>query len=513
MRTQNLEESQATPRNVPLFQPRLLLRLLGLALVLAAIVLAALQWQDFSRTQAILPPGSTTAQIPVGGLSRAEAADRLRLAYQRPIPLRYREAEIQLDPESIGFQLDLSSMLPDQTPAPSSPQYWQAFWDSLWNSPPKPFETSLKYSFSEEKLHNYLVSEIASRYDQSPRPAMPIPASLDFQAGHEGTALDVPGSMALIEPALATIDRRPVDLPVEIVPPPATDIHWLQILLQQQLKLTNFAGLAGIYLLDPQSGQELHFAYRQGGDISVQPDVAFTASSIIKIPILVSVFRRLEPSPGERTAALLHQMIAFSSNDAADALMREVIDEVRGPLLVSEDMAALGLENTFLGGYFALGSPLLKVFATPANQRLDVNTDPDPYNQTTPGDIGALLGMIYQCASSGSGKLVAAFPGEMDQQKCQSMIAYLKEDRQPYLISAGLPDGTPIGHKHGYGSITDVIHTIGDAAAVFSPEKDYVFVVFLYDPQLLLWDDANALTARLSRAVYNFYNLPEPTNP
>jgi beta-lactamase class A len=513
MRTQNLEEPTATPQNVPLFLPRLLLRFFSIGLIIAAVVLAGMQRQAFSKTQALLPPGSSAGSIPVGGLSPDEAADRLRQAYQHPIELRYRGAVIRLDPETIDFQLDLPSMLPDQTAAPNSPQYWQAFWNSLWNFPPEPFETRLKYTFSEEKLRNYLLTEIASRYDRAPEPARPVPASVIFQPGQEGTALDIPGSIALIEPVLASLGSRQVDLPVENVAAPAMDLHTLQILLQQQLQVSNFTGLAGIYLLDPQTGQELHFAYRLGENISVQPDVAFTASSIIKIAILVSVFRRLESAPDERTAALLHQMIAFSSNDAADALMKEVIDDIRGPLLVSEDMEALGLENTFLAGYFALGSPLLKIYETPANQRLDVNTDPDPYNQTTAGDIGALLGMIYQCASSGTGKLVAAFPGEIDQQKCQSMIAYLKEDRQPYLITAGLPEGTPIGHKHGYGSISDVIHSIGDAAAVFSPQKDYVFVVFLYDPQLLLWDDANALTARLSRAVYNFYNLPQPTFP
>ena len=60
--------------------------------------------------------------------------------------------------------------------------------------------------------------------------------------------------------------------------------------------------------------------------------------------------------------------------------MARYIDRNLGPLAVTEDMRTIGLNNTFLAGYFAPGSVLLQDFQTPANQRTDISTDPDRYN-------------------------------------------------------------------------------------------------------------------------------------
>jgi hypothetical protein len=53
-----------------------------------------------------------------------------------------------------------------------------------------------------------------------------------------------------------------------------------------------------------------------------------------------------------------------------------------------------------------------------------------------------------------------------------------------------------------------LIHTIGDAGIIYTPGGNYVFVVFLYHPDQLVWEPASELIAELSQAVYNFYNLP-----
>jgi beta-lactamase class A len=88
------------------------------------------------------------------------------------------------------------------------------------------------------------------------------------------------------------------------------------------------------------------------------------------------------------------------------------------------------------------------------------------------------------------------------------MLDYLAKNRIGVLIQAGLPEGTQIAHKHGWITEVDgVIHTISDAGIVYSPGGNYVLVVFLYHPVQLVFDTANLLTAQLSSAVYNFYNL------
>jgi hypothetical protein len=207
-------------------------------------------------------------------------------------------------------------------------------------------------------------------------------------------------------------------------------------------------------------------------------------------------------------------MIRKSENPPADQLMED-LDQFRGPLVVTEDMRKIGLENTFLAGFFCNAEfpcPLLQKFETPANQRTDVFTDPDPFNQTTPSEAGMLLADIYQCATSGGGALVAAFPDKINSEICQRMIEYLAADKIGVLIEAGVPEGTQVAHKHGWITepSTGVIKNISDAAIVYTPGGNYILVIYAYHPVQTIWEPVSALFAQLSQAAYNFYNLPAP---
>ncbi|NMC80110.1 MAG: serine hydrolase, partial [Chloroflexi bacterium] len=168
----------------------------------------------------------------------------------------------------------------------------------------------------------------------------------------------------------------------------------------------------------------------------------------------------------------------------------------------------MGLENTFLAGYFYAGAPLLQRIETPANSRTDVDTEPDAYDQTTPSDLGMLLDDIYQCTDNGGGTLAAVFPGEVSQSECKSMVQYLISNEIAVLIKAGLPEGTQIAHKHGWILDGDgLLHTMGDAGIVYTPGGNYVLSIFLYHPVQLIFDPANVMVSDLSRAIYNYFNL------
>lgn len=484
------------------------LRFISLALLLGAIILAAFQLVRFSRVRSYLPAGLIVANVPVGGLDRQQAAQRLAEVYSTPIELRYNGARILLNPTLIDFELEIENMLALANLERTQKQFWEDFWDYLWSRTTFPTQIPLAANYSEGRLRAYL-ADVSQRYDQPSAPALPIPGQASFQPGTPGLSLNVDSAIPLIEAALFSLDNRVVELPLQRVEPARPVFDNLEVLLKQTLQVSGFDGLAGIYLLDLQTAQEHHFAYRNGEDLPVQPDIAFTASSIIKIPIMVSTFRRLNDTSDAETMKLLQDMIDLSGNEAADWLMDRVIDPQRGPLLVTEDMQALGLENTFLAGYFSFGSPLLALIETPANSRTDVFTDPDPYSQTTPSDIGMLLDDIYQCAQTGGGALPAVFPGEITQAECVMMNDYLIKNRLPVLLTAGLPEATTIAHKHGWVTVNGVINAIGDAGIVYSPGGNYVLVVFLYHPDQLIWEPASALIAQLSQAVYNFYNIPQ----
>jgi beta-lactamase class A len=483
-----------------------LLRMTSIVLILVALVMMVFQLISFSRVRSNLPAGMKVAGVPVGGLDRQSAAQKIIAAYSHPIELRYNGAPILMNPEDAEFQLDLQKMLAIADSQRTQRFFWEEFWDFLWGRTTSPVSVPLSAASSEERIKIYL-NNITQRYDQPAKPAQPVPGTVNYQPGQAGMTLDLDGSILLIENSLKSLTNRVVDLPIRRTLPERPDFNNLSIFLQQTIRVSNFDGLVSVYLLDLQTGQEIHFAYRQGELLPLKPDIAFTASSIIKIPIMVSVFKNMD-TMDEETAKLMEDMVDRSGNEAADWLMDRVMEKGRGPLIVSDDMKTLGLENTFLAGYFSLGSPLLAGFQTPANQRTDINTDPDPYSQTTSSDIGMLLVDLYQCAEKGGGALIAAFPGQITQAECQEMIQYLVKNRLPSLLTAGIPEGTTIAHKHGWVSTNGTINTVGDAGIIYSPGGDYVLVVFVHDPVQVIWDPASTLIAMLSQAVYNYYNIP-----
>jgi len=276
-------------RDRGLFSP---LRWFSIFFLLAALILTAVELARFSRLQANFPASLIIADIPVGGLDRQQAAQRLLEAYSTPIELVYNEAIVQISPSTVEFELDLDRMLAAADLQRTQKQFWQGFWDYLWNRSANTSQIPLRYDYSETRLRVYLEQEIARRYDKPPIPARPAVGTVNFQPGVPGTSLDVNSSIQLVENALQSLNQRSVSLPLRRSEPPRPAFQNLAVLLQQTIDLAEFDGIAGVYLLDLQTAQELHFEYQGGEEIAAQPDVAYTASSIIKIPIMVSTFRR-----------------------------------------------------------------------------------------------------------------------------------------------------------------------------------------------------------------------------
>jgi hypothetical protein len=479
------------------------------AALILSIILLAIQLILFSRSRITYPANMEIGSVPVGGLTREQAASRLLEVFSLPIEIHYQDNVFQLDPSIIGFELNLESMLATADFTRIGGQFWIEFWDFMWNSENPLEPVPLDADYSESLLRNYLETEVMTRYDQPAVPAQPQVGSVAFRPGQAGTTIALDRAVFQIENALFSPSRRVVNLPLEESDPGKPAFDNLEILLKQILDVADFEGTAGVYLHDLQTSQEIHFLYSEKVDFPTEPDLAFTASSIIKIPILVSAFIELQEPYPEEAINLISGMIEESGNDPADWLMEQYIDEDSGPLIVTNYMRELGLENTFLAGYFRLGSPLLAFYETPAQTRVDLFTDPDPYNQTTVSDIGMLLVDIYQCSRSGGSALRAVFPNEITQSECTEMINILTRNNTPFLIEAGAPDGTRIAHKHGW--VSDVnsgaITTIGDAGIVFTPRGNYVLVIYFFHPQQLVWDPMSKLMGDLSKAVYNYYNI------
>ena len=451
-------------------------------------------------------PGTTIAGIAVGGLDQQQAAERITQAYNVPVELVYVDQYMHVKPSQLGFELNITAMIAVADQQRVTLPFWSSFWDYLWNRPLNAIDTPLQASIDENRIRNFLIDEIASRYDQVPASSIPIPGTINFQVGSPGLVLDIEKSLPIVKRALQSATERSASLIIEEVSPPRPSLDNLEVLLKQIIDRSNFDGLTEMFIIDLEKREELNFAYERG--VSYDPGIAFSAASTIKIPIMTSVFRRLgEPTP-QKAADLIKQMVDRSENPPADSLMENYLDPNIGPIFITQDMQEIGLQNTFLGGHFYLGAPLLQRYSTLANQRLDYTTDPDVYNQTTTSDMGMLLDDIYQCAQTGGGTFTAVFGDDITQSECQLMITYLTQNKIAVLLQAGLPDGTNFGHKHGWTTEVDgLIHTILDAGIVFSPKGNYIVVIAMYQPTQLIFDVANLLSAQISTAIYNYFNI------
>jgi beta-lactamase class A len=452
----------------------------------------------------------TIAGIKVGSTDPQTASQRLLQVYANtPVEIRLGDQIIQMDPSSAGYAINLDSMLAAADYERTGGAFWLGFWDYLLNRQPAPVEIPLIDTLNREQLVAYLQNEIAARYDTPAVPAQPMAGSTQFQAGVPGQSLDIERAAILIEDALRSSSSRSITLPFSNVKPPRPSVENLQIQIQQIIDLAGFDGIVGFYLKDLQSGEVLHFAYRDGEIVPVDPDVAFTASSTIKIPIMISTYRNSGPALDDQTKDLILDMITKSENPQSDALMAR-LDEYRGPLIVTETLRQLGIENTYIAGYFKEGAFLLENISTPANSRTDVSTNPDAYNQVTPSDIGTILEDLYQCAETGGGALVAAFPGKIEKAACLEMIEFLKQDRIGVLIEAGVPEGTQLAHKHGWISgPSGIIQNISDAAIVYTPGGNYILAIYVYHPVQAIWEPVSEMIAKISEASYNYFNISD----
>ncbi|MCZ7544921.1 MAG: serine hydrolase [Anaerolineae bacterium] len=258
-----------------------------------------------------------------------------------------------------------------------------------------------------------------------------------------------------------------------------------------------------------RQGSAFGLNLQTGESFSLNPGIAFSGMSLIKVPVLVTYFRYLNAPPNEDQAAWITGMMTCSNNPASNAILRDLGrgDAYAGAERVTATMRELGLNNTFLQGPLVEDPELARhEELTPIRTSVDQQaTDPDPYNQTTPDEIGWLLGALYQCGQQESGPLLSRIDG-LTPAECRRVLHALDENYLGAMIEAGVPYDTTVAHKHGW--TTGDTH--GDAGIVFTPGGDYVLVIILHQREWLTYLDAWPNIAELSRLVYNTFNPGAP---
>lgn len=480
------------------------LELISIFCLLAAVGLAFVQLVSFANQQETFPSGTCVGVVCLDNLTRAEAVAALEQAYASGIVLMYKDNPIILEPSSIGFRLNSDTIMAEIENSIEQKSFWEGFWDFIWRRPNVPVTVEISSQFIPSQLRAFL-EDVALRYDQPPAPASYDLNTFTFRDGQPGYTMDIETSLPLVEAALQDPTNRMVELVVEETDAPKPDLATLRNLILAYFDSIEFVydgrnQLASIFIMDLQTGQE----------ISINADIAFAGMSMIKIPILADMFRKMDYAANEEEAYLIAQTMICSGNFTANLLLQIVGNgnQCAGADDVTNMLQELGLRNTFLTASLAEAGAQECPFVTretPANQNPSYNTRPDPQSQTTPEDIGTLLGMIYECATHGGGGLIAAYPDQFTPNECQQMIEVMQGNRIGVLLEKGVPENTRVAHKHGW-----IEDTHGDVGIVFTPGGDYVLAMMFYNETFLNYQAYWPVMEDISRATYNLFN---PTAP
>jgi len=463
--------------------------------LLAAFAFLLYQASTYLRTVNGFPVGTTIGEVEVSGLTEEEARILLAESYNAPIIVDHLGERIELPVSDLGFQTDFDGMVAETAGLAAEVGHWRKFLAHVTGQSLAPIELPLKASSDGNAIRESLRA-LAEVLDVEPTSGRTSTGN-GTGASRDGHQIEIESSVQLIQEALRS-RRRDVTLSVTMIEPPQYDLRQLMSTLQG--KVSNFDGLASIFVVDLQTGDEL----------SINADEAVSGLSILKIGIIVETFAALDHQPNDYQWELLRNTAERSSNYSANLLLHIIAGEdntYRGADLFTEKMASLGLVNTFIAVPYGASPPAHRIttYVTPANSRADALGQPDESMQTTASEIGSLLAMIYRC-SLGGGGLLAAYGNELTPIECQQILELMSANVEGNLIRLGVPEGTVVSHKHGWAAGTHA-----DAGIVYSLGGDYVLVEFLHQPTGWLVSDVSfPLLREVSRATYNYFNPEAP---
>ena len=491
-----------------------IVQIASVLMLLAAVGLFVFQLLRYSEGQGQLPGDVSVASVSVGGLSPREAATRLEEAFSKPIVLYYADSPIKLEPGVVGFRTNADSMIASaRAEGDVEGGTWSRFVNYLLGRESiQTINVPLSADYQSSLLEQFL-RDIATRYDRPSGKADYDLQTLTVRSGSEGYQLDINAALPLIDAALRNPTNRSVILPVTNSSVNIGNIDTLRDLIVAYLDSAGFiydgqTTLASIYVMDLKTGEE----------VNLLGDVAFSAASTIKVPILIDYFKQLWFAVPKDEAWLMANSLLCSNNASSNLMMQIIGGRVTGADQdiftgigdVTKNAEFVGAHNTYINAPLYLGIEGQQLGSIPAPKTApnpNFSANPDPYNQTTAEDMGTLFGMIYDCANYGSG-LMAAYPGgEFTQTECKQMLELMSANDLLRLLQGGIPKGVRISHKNGW--VSDMS---GDAGIVYPPNgRDYVIAVYLwqqtdFQDYTKLWP----IIEGVSRAAWNYFSPEDP---
>ncbi|KAA9038598.1 serine hydrolase [Ginsengibacter hankyongi] len=253
--------------------------------------------------------------------------------------------------------------------------------------------------------------------------------------------------------------------------------------------IDSFHGTAGIYVRNLKTGKE----------VAINADTIFPTASIVKLPILIGIFNKIEE--GEFT---YHQPMLYRDSMAhgGSGLMQYFKDSSKTDLsnvitlmiTHSDNTAAIWCEK-LAGGGLTINEWLTEhgFQSTRLNSRTPGrknNYDEYGWGQTTPREMADLLVMIRQ------GKAVTPAASE----RMYRILTHVYWD--DYALSK-IPPYVQVASKQGM-----VDASRSEAVLVNAPHGDYVFYIATKNNVDIKWEPGNEawqLARKVSALIWNYF--------
>jgi hypothetical protein len=335
-----------------------------------------------------------------------------------------------------------------------------------------------------------------------------------FDPGEPGYTFNVTQATALAELQVKAGITEPIAFEPDLVPPPP--ITSALLIPPLEARLAEFPGVTSILIHDLETGEEIYEA---------NADYVLSGMSIVKIGIMVEVYRYLDGEVDEQTHQELLDMLGSEScNPCANRLMAMVGggSASAGASAVTSTMRRLGLSNFRLCAPFRIvegwDSEGQVVWAVNAVESLAFTQTQvpryDPCVRATPREMANLLEMIYQC-SHDKGLLRDAYPNIFAPQICEDMIDIMAANDLRNMLGSGIPDWVKLAHKHGFSGY-DVPwgDTRGEVGVVFSPSTNWLISFYIWeDTPWINWGINQPLYRDVSNMLYNYFEAEQPFWP
>jgi lipoprotein-anchoring transpeptidase ErfK/SrfK len=212
-----------------------------LAAVFLLAVTTGVAAPDAARKPVVIAPGVQVAGVKVGGMTSEPARDRIKRAFGRPLPLRYRDKSWRISPRYLGTTAAVDSAIA-----------------AALTSPPRA-RVELKVAETQARIRRYVrrLDRLFSRDPISSAVVGVVGGRPAFSEATPGVAVRQEEMTKAIAYMLKTNRRLPIPLLTEPVQPEVTPENYgpVVIIFRDSKRLTLFNGPSPVRTFQVATGQ------------------------------------------------------------------------------------------------------------------------------------------------------------------------------------------------------------------------------------------------------------------